>query len=191
LNQPSKPTGESEESSLSNARKGSKMPVTLIDLNEEAGSKTICYGYFASPIGLIEIGGCSVAITSVNFVEHQRPSPGKNPLVSEAVDQISAYFNGSQKMFDLCIAPGGTRFQQSVWRQLTTVAYGHTASYQDIAKAVGNPRAVRAVGGANGRNPLAIVVPCHRIIGKNGGLTGYGSGLWRKQWLLRHEGVAV
>ena len=89
---------------------------------------------------------------------------------------------------DVPLALQGTEFQQAVWRQLLTVAYGHTASYGEIARGIAKPRAVRAVGGANHCNPISLIVPCHRIIGSNGKLTGYGGGLWRKEWLLRHEG---
>jgi methylated-DNA-[protein]-cysteine S-methyltransferase len=86
------------------------------------------------------------------------------------------------------LQPDGTDFQKAVWRELMTILYGQTVSYQDVAHAIGKPQAVRAVGAANGQNPVSIIIPCHRVIGSNGKLTGYGGGLWRKEWLLNHEG---
>jgi len=88
----------------------------------------------------------------------------------------------------VALQPEGTDFQKAVWQQLAAIPYGQTASYGDIARALGNPQAVRAVGAANGQNPISIIIPCHRVIGSNGKLTGYGGGLWRKEWLLEHEG---
>ena len=119
--------------------------------------------------------------------------PGAHPLLDEVQRQLAAYFAGDLRYFDLPLALDGTPFQRQVWQQLLSVGYGHTASYQAIAHAIDNPKAVRAVGAANGRNPVAIIVPCHRIIGSGGRpkLTGYGGGLWRKEWLLRHEGVLL
>ena len=111
--------------------------------------------------------------------------------LSAAVEQVSAYFAGSLAEFDLPLAPQGTDFQLRVWAQLLTVPSGQTATYLDIAQALDNPQAVRAVGAANGQNPVSIVVPCHRIIGADGKLIGYGGGLWRKEWLLRHEGALL
>lgn len=146
------------------------------------------YNYYESPIGLIEIGGTAGTITSLNFVDIQRGKFESHPLVDEAVRQIAAYFDGERREFKLEISFSGTDFQKQVWRQLLSVPYGQLASYQDIATAVDRPKAVRAVGAANGRNPISIIVPCHRIIGSNGKLVGYGSGLWRKEWLLKHEG---
>ena len=112
-----------------------------------------------------------------------------NEITDEACRQLKAYFEGELREFDLPLAPKGTVFQNQVWRALQQVKYGETASYLDIAKAIGNPKAVRAVGMANGRNPIAIVVPCHRIIGSNKSLTGYAGGLPRKQYLLNLEGA--
>ncbi len=144
-------------------------------------------GYSLSPIGLIEIKSTQEAITSLYFVEAQQESVVSCDLVERAVAQITAYFAGERQVFDLPLAPAGTNFQRAVWQQLTQVPYGKTVSYLDIACALDNPRAIRAVGGANGRNPISIILPCHRIIGSNGKLIGYGGGLWRKEWLLRHE----
>ncbi len=151
----------------------------------------IHFGYCQSPIGLIEVGGTSEAITSLCFVEQRRYESCQNSIVAEAIRQVSEYFLGTRREFDLHIALEGTDFQQLVWQQLLTIPFGHTVSYQDIANAIGKPRAVRAVGAANGRNPISIVVPCHRVVGSDGSLTGYGGGLLRKEWLLRHEGLLL
>lgn len=105
--------------------------------------------------------------------------------------QLEAYFAGELRTFDLPLAAAGTEFQKRVWRELCTIPYGQTINYGELARRVGNPKASRAVGLANGRNPISIVVPCHRVIGADGTLTGYGGGLPRKRWLLQHEGVAI
>ena len=144
-------------------------------------------GYYESPIGLIEVGGNSDAIRSVNFVEVWRPGCCSNDVVNQAVRELGEYFEGNRRRFEVPLALEGTPFQQAVWRELLKIPYGSTASYGDIAKAIGNPKAVRAVGGANHRNPIALIVPCHRMIGSDGKMTGYGSGIWRKEWLLKHE----
>ena len=116
---------------------------------------------------------------------------GENSLIKRAKKQLRAYFNGDQAPFDLPLKPEGTAFQQQVWTQLTQIPLGSTISYSDLAAAIGNPSASRAVGAANGQNPISIVVPCHRVIGKNGALTGYAGGLDFKDWLLRHERTMV
>ena len=148
--------------------------------------------YYASPIGLIEIGGTAEQILSLFFVQERRhPDVAPHGALESAVRQVGEYFAGARRAFDLPLALQGTAFQEQVWRQLLTVPYGRVATYQDIANAIGRPKAVRAVGAANGQNPISIVVPCHRIIGSDGKLTGYGGGLWRKEWLLRHEGYLL
>lgn len=144
--------------------------------------------YYHSPIGVVEIVGSREHIVAVNFVDRSRAGADDLPACIQAcVNQIDEYFKGNRKEFSLELQMEGTDFQKTVWRQLTKVAYGQTASYGEIAAAIGKPSASRAVGHANGRNPIAIIVPCHRIIGTDGSLTGYGGGLWRKAWLLRHE----
>jgi methylated-DNA-[protein]-cysteine S-methyltransferase len=160
-------------------------------LQKEDYMSPIYFDYYDSPIGLIEIAGTSTAVIALNFVEERCQEVASHELVAEAVRQVDEYFDGKRREFDIEMAFHGTVFQQQVWHQLRTVPYGCVASYQDIARGVGRPAAVRAVGAANGRNPIAIMVPCHRIIGKNGHLVGYGSGLWRKEWLLKHEGYPV
>jgi methylated-DNA-[protein]-cysteine S-methyltransferase len=113
----------------------------------------------------------------------------EHPILKKAAKQLTEYFAGRRKTFDLPLKIGGTEFQNKVWQGLCEIPFGKTASYQDLAVAVGSPKAVRAAGMANSRNPLAIVVPCHRVIGKNGTLTGFAAGLKAKEFLLKHEGA--
>lgn len=117
----------------------------------------------------------------------RQPGDEKPEMFAQAIEQLDAYFAGQLQDFDLPLEPSGTAFQKQVWRALRQIPYGQTTSYKAIAEAVGAPRAVRAVGSANGRNPLPVVVPCHRVVGANGKLTGYSGGLGRKEWLLAHE----
>ena len=146
-------------------------------------------GYYESPIGLIRVTGTPEAIGSIKFVENHRDEPFSNSTVERAIEQLSEYFAGTRRVFDLPLVMPGTSFQRMVWQQLLKIPFGRTQSYQTIAKSIAHPRAVRAVGAANGKNPISIMVPCHRCIGSDGSLTGYGGGLWRKEWLLRHEGA--
>ena len=147
---------------------------------------------FTSPVGMLRITASDSTLISILFTDEKTETRVPvHPLLKEAVRQLQAYFNHELQRFDLPLQAEGTAFQIQVWKALLEVPYGRTASYLDIAKAIGNPKAVRAVGLANGKNPLTIVVPCHRIIGTNGKLIGYGGGLWRKEWLLRHEGAIL
>ena len=125
-------------------------------------------------------------ITSIYFVDEVK-QPNPNSLTEKAKNQLSAYFAGEPVTFDLPLLPTGTAFQQQVWQQLCKIPYGETCSYGDLASDLNNPKAVRAVGAANGKNPISIIVPCHRVIGANGTLTGYAGGLDRKAWLLNLE----
>jgi len=150
------------------------------------------YGHVDSPIGTVEIGVQAECVTMLDFVDHPREtSAHENRVLRLAIEQVEAYIEGKLQVFDVPLDMEGTPFQQSVWQALLDVPFGRTVTYQQIADAVDNPKAVRAVGAANGQNPVSIIVPCHRIIGKNGSLTGYGGGIWRKEWLLRHEGVLL
>ncbi len=144
--------------------------------------------YYPSPIGLIEIAAAGEAITSLAFVAQPGADAAPTPLLDEAIRQLAAYFAGVRQTFDLPLALQGSAFQRRVWSHLLTIPYGRTCSYQEVAEALGQRSAIRAVGAANGRNPIAIIVPCHRVIGSDGKLVGYGGGLWRKEWLLHHEG---
>ena len=143
--------------------------------------------FYLSPIGLLEIRGSEKGIASVSFdakVDNVIESP---PCLRECVSQLHEYFNGERKSFDLKFDLEGTDFQKKVWNELTKISFGKTKSYNDIAIKLGDKEAVRAVGNANGKNPLAIIIPCHRVIGSDGKLVGYAGGLWRKKWLLNFE----
>ena len=148
-------------------------------------------GYYQSPIGWVEISGSIEAVTSLNFVDQCRRDVVTNACIEEALRQVAAYFQGTRQHFDLPVVFHGTPFQQLVWRELTKIPYGKTVSYKDVAQSLGRPRAVRAVGAANGKNPISIIAACHRVIGSDGNLVGYGGGLWRKKWLLEHEGFPL
>jgi methylated-DNA-[protein]-cysteine S-methyltransferase len=144
--------------------------------------------YYQSPVGLLEISADEEGITSLYFVDEKtKPATKNNELLKEAVIQLEEYFNGIRKEFGLKLNPQGTDFQKRVWNELLNVPFGKTNSYLNLSKKLGDAYAVRAVGNANGSNPISIIVPCHRIIGNNGKLVGYGGGLWRKEWLLNHE----
>ncbi|MFH1761398.1 MAG: methylated-DNA--[protein]-cysteine S-methyltransferase [bacterium] len=144
--------------------------------------------FIKTPLGNILIGGDKSGIESVTFIEtininNSHPQPN----IKDCENQLIDYFNGEVKKFNVKLNPKGTPFQKKVWKCLAKVPYGKTAAYSDIAKQMGNPKAVRAVAGACKRNPIPIIIPCHRVTGKNGNLTGFSSGLWRKKWLLKHE----
>jgi len=148
---------------------------------------------YRSRIGLIEIEGSDRGVSALNFVEAGKAEagrPGRGPLptpLADALAQLEEYFQGRRRAFAVKLDLRGTEFQRSVWEKLLQVEFGRTTTYKDLAEAVGRPAATRAVGGANHSNPVSIIVPCHRVVGSDGSLTGYGGGLWRKEWLLRHE----
>ncbi len=156
------------------------------------------FGYLDSPIGRLMLTSNGTALTGL-FMEPGRkkvPQPVEGwvedlsaaPLAATVV-QLREYFEGGRREFDLPLHFEGTLFQRRVWQELTEIPYGETWSYGQLARRIGNPSASRAVGLANGRNPISILVPCHRVIGADGSLTGYGGGLERKRWLLAHEGL--
>jgi methylated-DNA-[protein]-cysteine S-methyltransferase len=151
----------------------------------------IAFAYHDSPLGLVEVAGTPDAITALCFVEARRADVTSNEVVDAAVEQVAAYFAGTLRAFDLPLALNGTAFQRAVWAWLRVIPSGQTVTYRAVAEAIGHPRAIRAVGAAVGRNPVSIIVPCHRVVGSDGNLTGYGGGLWRKEWLLRHEGAVL
>jgi len=142
-----------------------------------------------SPLGPLRIAGSDSAVWRVEFGQtpaiHQ-PAPVPEVLRLCSL-QLAEYFEGARRTFDLPLAPQGTDFQKRVWERLLGIQYGVTVSYREIAEDMGNSRSARAVGSANARNPVSIIIPCHRVVGSGGGLVGYGGGLWRKQWLLNHE----
>jgi methylated-DNA-[protein]-cysteine S-methyltransferase len=151
----------------------------------------VIYTYVASPIGALLAVGDGHAVTGLYTPGHHRTPDAAwirdDDAFSELRRQLGEYFDGARTDFDLPLATTGTPFQQSVWHQLARLPYGRTASYAELAVRIGAPRAVRAVGAANGRNPVSIVVPCHRVVGSDGSLTGYAGGLDAKRWLLDHE----
>lgn len=152
------------------------------------------YTYLETPIGTLLIAGDSNAVKRIEFPKNgkaRKPEPdwtesSRGP-VGKAAKQLREYFEGKRAGFDLPLEPDGTEFQRSVWRNLQEIPYGETISYGELAKRVGNPKASRAVGAANGQNPIPIVIPCHRVIGSNGKLTGFGGGLPTKEALLALE----
>ena len=148
--------------------------------------------FYDSVIGKLKITGTDEGILTVSFSETEIPLPGSLPkCLQECVKQVDEYFRGTRKSFSVPLLPQGTEFQQQVWQQLLQIPFGQTTTYQQIAAALGNPKGSQAIGRANGANPIAILIPCHRVIGIDGKLTGYGGGLWRKEWLLRHEGALM
>jgi O-6-methylguanine DNA methyltransferase len=144
--------------------------------------------YYSSPIGPMEISGTQDRIVSVTFVNRRLANDRNLPeCVQEGIQQLDQYFRRSRKRFSLKLLLRGTPFQKLVWQQLKKIPYGKSASYGDVARAIDHPLAFRAVGNANNKNPIVIIIPCHRVIGSDGSLVGYGSGVWRKEWLLKHE----
>jgi methylated-DNA-[protein]-cysteine S-methyltransferase len=151
------------------------------------------YRFMDSPLGQLLIVGDERGLHLVGFPNGRSAVPDADwehaeDICEEAVTQLAEYFAGGRQSFSLMLCPTGTEFQMAVLQALQQIPYGATCSYGDIARAIDRPKAVRAVGAANGRNPLPIIIPCHRVIGSNGSLTGFGGGLPAKQWLLAHEG---
>ena len=151
----------------------------------------IIHSYVDSPLGPLLLTGDGEGLTGLYTDQHGRKPTELGPRVdeefAEARTQLEEYFAGEREDFDLPLTAPGTPFQRAVWQALREIRYGSTMSYRQVAEQVGNPKAVRAIGSANSRNPISIIVPCHRVIGSTGTLTGYGGGLERKQWLLDLE----
>jgi len=143
--------------------------------------------YLQTPIGIAEFKGDEYGLASVTILDENKPIGIVPEVLEDAIYQFKEYFEGSRKQFDLKLNPEGTDFQKKVWDALLKIPFGKTISYLDLSKQLGDVKAIRAVASANGKNPLWIVVPCHRVIGTNGDLTGYAGGLHRKKWLLEHE----
>lgn len=140
-----------------------------------------------SPLGFIQIKGDSDGIFSLNFTESTAESAEIPAELQDAVSQIQEYFAGKREEFDIKIAPRGTEFQLKVWSLLQQVAHGKIINYSQLSDQYGDAKAIRAVASANGKNPILIIIPCHRVISKDGGLGGFSAELWRKEWLLNHE----
>ena len=151
------------------------------------------YETLTTPVGDLLIAVRNDKLVHVGFAEERHPHQRKGTWLADASKtvkertQLSEYFAGVRQQFDLELLPVGTDFQRQVWSELRRIPYAETISYGELARRIGNPKAMRAVGLANGRNPIPIVVPCHRVIGANGSLTGFGGGVERKRWLLDHE----
>ena len=150
--------------------------------------------FYRSPIGRLKITGDRTGVSSIEFVREPGGSkpgdasaPGTPAVLIRCRRELGEYFEGKRTSFDIPLNLAGTPFRKRVWKALLKIPYGRTASYKEIAAVAGNAKATRAVGGANHDNPVSIIVPCHRVIGSDGSLTGYGGGLWRKEWLLAHE----
>jgi methylated-DNA-[protein]-cysteine S-methyltransferase len=150
--------------------------------------------YYNSSLGELEISATEDTLLSVLFADAQKkPAPKREaspelpPIIHLTIKQLDEYFAGTRHNFDLKFAHSGTDFQQKVWTELYNIPYGETISYLELARRIGNEKSIRAVGTTNGNNKICIIVPCHRVIGSNGKLVGYGGDLWRKEWLLKHE----
>lgn len=153
--------------------------------------ENIFVSYCSSPVGLIRIKSTENAVTEVFFVEKETPAPSAQlpEVAAQCAQQLQEYFGGQRKEFDLPLLPMGTGFQQRVWNELQKIPYGQSATYLDMARRLGDEKTIRAAASANGKNPIAIIIPCHRVIGSDGKLVGYAGGMHRKRWLLQHEGI--
>ncbi|MBS1729768.1 MAG: methylated-DNA--[protein]-cysteine S-methyltransferase [Bacteroidetes bacterium] len=153
--------------------------------------ENIYYTYYESPIGLLKIGGTDHYITELSFVDNPdqviHGEPGLSDIIHQCTEELIEFFNCKRTTFDLPVMQDGTAFQQKVWGELLNIPFGKTISYLDLAKRLGDPKVIRAAASTNGKNNIAIIVPCHRVIGSDKSLVGYSGGLWRKKWLLQHE----
>ncbi len=149
------------------------------------------YTYYESPIGLIKIGGTENYIAELSFVDNREQiaygEPGISDVIHQCTEQLIEFFQGRRKEFTIPVHQDGTEFQKRVWSELLEIPFGKTISYLDLAKRLGDPKVIRAAANTNGKNKIAIIVPCHRVIGSDKTLVGYSGGLWRKKWLLQHE----
>lgn len=150
-------------------------------------------GYLDTEVGIIQIETFEDKISSLIFLDEEKPQEENpdEPLVKECKHQLKAYFKANLQEFNLPLHFGGTDFQNKVWKELLNIPLGKTWSYGELAKNLGDPNYMRAVGNANSKNPISIVVPCHRVIGSSGNLVGYAGGLWQKKWLLGFEGQQI
>jgi methylated-DNA-[protein]-cysteine S-methyltransferase len=154
----------------------------------------IYYNYIDTPSGELEISADDVGLISVLFVNTNKRNlikkeTSSHPILSETEHQLNAYFNNTLKTFDLPLSLNGTEFQKRVWNQLKAIPFGKTISYLELAKQLGDEKCIRAAASANGKNPISIIIPCHRVIGSNGALVGYSGNIERKIFLLKHEGT--
>ena len=147
--------------------------------------------YYSSPVGELLIQSEADKIITVNFLKDVKQSEARTTIIEQCVEELDEYFYRGRKFFTVELDLRGSDFQRLVWNELLTIPYGSTISYEALAIRIGNIKSIRAVGLANGQNPIAIIVPCHRVIGKSGDLIGYGGGLENKEWLLYHEGALL
>jgi len=149
------------------------------------------YTHYESPVGLLQIGGTDNYITELTFLDNKdqilHGEPGISDTIHQCTEQLIEYFAGRRKNFNIPVHQEGTDFQKRVWSELMEIPFGKTISYLDMAKRLGDPKCIRAAASSNGKNHIAIIVPCHRVIGSDKSLVGYGGGMWRKKWLLQHE----
>lgn len=145
------------------------------------------FAYYESEIGVIKISADETSVLGLDFVAEKENGASTSEVISETLKQLDEYFKGKRKAFNLNLFLDGTDFQKRVWRELMKIPYGKVATYGEIARSIGNYKASRAVGNANNKNKIGIIIPCHRVVGANGKLVGYAGGLWRKEWLLKHE----
>jgi methylated-DNA-[protein]-cysteine S-methyltransferase len=155
----------------------------------QKSEKILLKGLLQSPLGLLTIISDGISINSILFPENEFDGIAENSdkIIVECISQLNEYFQGTRKVFNLPLDPLGTEFQRKVWNKVSAIPFGETSSYGDIANVLGGSKLSRAVGLANGANPIPIIIPCHRVIGSDGSLTGYAGGLERKKWLLNHE----
>ncbi|MEJ1221590.1 methylated-DNA--[protein]-cysteine S-methyltransferase [Sediminicola sp. 1XM1-17] len=147
--------------------------------------------FIKTPLGIAKLEGDKMGLSNITILDSQEKLTDIIPEeLEDAAYQLQEYFEGKRTQFSLSLNPEGTEFQKKVWEALQQIPYGKTVSYMDLSKDLGDPKAIRAVAAANGKNPLWIIVPCHRVIGSDGSLTGYAGGLHRKKWLLEHESPA-
>jgi methylated-DNA-[protein]-cysteine S-methyltransferase len=154
--------------------------------------ETIYTGYMPSPLGIIQIKATPRAITQVHFLDKDPIAPtdipaNTPPVLIQCIKELEEYFAGARTQFNVLLTPPGTPFQRQVWEILLQIGFGKQWSYLQQSKKLGHVKAIRAMASANGKNPVAIIIPCHRVIGSDQSLTGYAGGLWRKKWLLEHE----
>lgn len=144
--------------------------------------------FFITPLGTARMEGDASGISAISVQDHHHLSNSEIPdELKNAVDQLLEYFEGSRKHFEIPLNPSGTDFQKKVWRELQKIPFGKTITYLELSKKLGDPKAIRAVASANGKNPIWVVIPCHRVIGSQGEMVGYAGGIHRKKWLLNHE----
>jgi len=147
--------------------------------------------YYTSPVGELLIESEEDKIVTVNFLKDSKRAESPTVVIEQCIEELEEYFYKGRKFFTVDLNPKGTEFQRKVWSELLNIPYGQTISYEALAISIGNVKSIRAVGLANGQNPIAVIIPCHRVIGKGGELVGYGGGLENKEWLLYHEGALL